>query len=138
MTKPTSSPKPLRPSSMVTGIDGAHFSHTQASQTNYWGGISQEHKKIIVSSFTTSVQRNKFVTTKKQTILHITFKLTIFDVSESFQMHLRSDLAPDYSYKISLILQMKLRGYKYMDLPTKHQKAIPYKLLTSTRKQTPI
>ena len=58
----------------------------------FMGGIPQDQKKILVSSFTNSVQRNQFGTTRKQTLLHGNVKSAISDVSESFRTHLWIDL----------------------------------------------
>ena len=88
-------------------------------------GIPQEHKTIIVSSFAASVQINKFGTTKKKTLLHGTVKSAIPDVSASFRTQLLSDLTLESSGQTSLILKIKLRGYKSLDPTTKHQKSIP-------------
>ena len=44
-TLPTSSPKPLRPSSLETGIGGAHSSNTQGSQTNSWKGSHKRRRQ---------------------------------------------------------------------------------------------
>ena len=38
LTLPTALPKPLQPSSLTTGIGGAHSLNIQESQTNSWGG----------------------------------------------------------------------------------------------------
>ena len=43
LTLPTSSPKPLQPSSLATGKGGAHSSNNQESQTNSW---KESHKRI--------------------------------------------------------------------------------------------
>ena len=67
-------------------------------------GTPQEHKRIILSSFTASVWRNQIGTTKKQTLLHGTVKSAILDVSTSFRTHLQSDPTLESSGKISLIL----------------------------------
>ena len=45
--KPTGSPKPLQPTSLVTGIDGENFSQTQAPQKNSWGGSHKNMKQLI-------------------------------------------------------------------------------------------
>ena len=115
-----------------------HIYHTIKHYRKLLGGIPTG-QTIIVSSLAASVQINQLGATKKQTILHGAFKSAISDISVSFQMHLRSDPTLDYSYQTSLILQWKLRGYKYLYPPTKDQKAIPANLvLHTTKKKTPI
>ena len=89
-----------------------------------------------MSSLSASVQRNQFVTTRKQTILHGTVKSAISDVSASFRLHLRSNPDLDYSDQTSSILQRQLRSYKYVDPSTKHQKYIPSKLVLYIYKHT--
>ena len=61
------------------------------------------------------MQRNQFGTTKKQTLLHVTDKSDISDVSASYRTHLLSDPTLDSSGQIYLILQRQLRGYKSLD-----------------------
>ena len=100
------------------------------------GGIPQEQRTIIVSSFAASVQQNQFGTTRKQIILHGTVKSAILDVSASFQTHLQSDPTLESSGQTSLILQRQLMGYKTLDPITKKQKAIPEKLVIHIYKQT--
>ena len=95
----------------------------------FMGGIPQEQRKILVLSFNASVLRNQFGTTRKQITLHGTVKSAISDVSASFLMQLWSDPTLEASVKTYLILQRKLRGYKTLDPTTKHQKAIPAKLV---------
>ena len=45
LTHLTASPKPLRSSSLKTGIGGAHSSNIKASQTNSWGGFYKSRWK---------------------------------------------------------------------------------------------
>ena len=99
-------------------------------------GIPQEHRKIFVSSFSSSVQRNQFGTTRKKIILHVTVKSAILDVSASFRTHLQSNLTLDPSGQTSLILHRQLRGYKTLDRTRKYQKAIPEKLVLHIYSQT--
>ena len=68
------------------------------------GGIPQEQRTILVSSFTASVWRNQFGTTRKQIILHGTVKSSILNVSASFWMYLWSDLNLEASGQTSLLL----------------------------------
>ena len=51
-TQPRKSPKPLRPISLVTGKDGEHSSHTQASRKNHqWNPTRrQENHGVIIHS----------------------------------------------------------------------------------------
>ena len=63
------------------------------------------------------MRRNQFGTTKKQTLLHVTVKSDISDVSASFRTHLQSNPTLDYSGQIYLILKRQLRGYKSLDPP---------------------
>ena len=100
------------------------------------GGIPQDQKKILVSSFAASVQRNQFGTNRKQILLHRTVKSNILDVSESFWMHLWSDPNLEYSGQTSLLLQRQIRGYKTLDQTTKHPKAIPQNLVLHIYKRT--
>ena len=44
-------------------------------------------------------------------------------------MHLRGEPNLDASGQKSICLKRQLRGYKYVEPPTKHQKAIPAKLV---------
>ena len=92
-------------------------------------GIPQGEKTILVSSFAESVQRNQFGATHKPKLLRRTVKSAVSDVSTSFRTHLWVDLTLGASGKSPLSLQRQLQGYKYVDLPTKHQKAIPAKLV---------
>ena len=101
----------------------------------FFGGFPQEHKTIIVSSFAASVQRNQFFATKKKMLPHGTVKSAILDVSASFWTHLPIDPTLDSSGQTFLISQRQLRGYMSLDPPTKHQKAIPTKLVLHTYKQ---
>ena len=89
-----------------------------------------------MSSFAASVQRNQFGKTGKHVLLHRTVKFAISDVSASFQTHLRSDPTLESSGQTSLIIQRQLRGSKTLDPPTKHQKAIPAKLILHIYKRT--
>ena len=89
-----------------------------------------------MSSFAASVRRNQFGTTRKKILLHRNVKSAISDVSAPFRTHLRSDLTLDYSDQKSLILQQKIRGYKTLNPKTKHQKAIPEKLVLHIYKRT--
>ena len=41
-TRPKKSPKPLRPSSIETGTDGAHYSHTYVPRKNSWTESNME------------------------------------------------------------------------------------------------
>ena len=83
------------------------LTHSVITET-FLGGTPQEYKTIIVSSFAASVQRNQFVTTKKQTPLHRIVKSAILDVSESFRTHLQRNQTLDSSGQISLILRIQL------------------------------
>ena len=94
----------------------------------FLGGVPQEQRTILVSSFAASVQKKQFVTTKKQILLQVTVKSAILDVPASFWTHLRSDPTLESSGQKSLLLQRQLRGYKTMYPTTKHQKYIPEKL----------
>ena len=100
------------------------------------GGIPQEHRTILVSSFAASVQQNQFGTTRKQIILDGTIKSTISYVSASFRTQLWGDPTLESSGKISLLLQRQLRGYKTLDPTTKHQKYIPATLVLHIYKWT--
>ena len=100
------------------------------------GGTPQAQETILVSSFAASVQRNQFVTTRKHILLHRTVKSSILDVFAFFRTHLRSDPNLDSSGQKSLILQRQLKGYKTLYPLTKHQKAIPEKLVLHIYKQT--
>ena len=102
----------------------------------FLGGIPKEQRKILVSSFTASVQRNQFGTTKKNILLYGTVKSTISDVSVSFRTHLQSDPTLESSGQTSLLLQRKIRGYKTLDPTTKHQKAIPGKIVLHVYRKT--
>ena len=82
-----------------------------------------------MSSFAESVQRNQFGAIKKYKLLHRTVKAAILDVYASFRTHLWCYPTLDASGKISVVLKQQLRGYKSVDPPTKHQKAIPGKLV---------
>ena len=132
---PTASPKPLRPSSLETGIGGAHYSNIQELQTNSWGGVSREQETILVSLFAASVRRNQVGKTRKQIILHITAKSVILDVTASFRTQLRSDPTLESSGQISLLLQRQLMGYKTLEPTTKHRKATQAKLVLHICKQ---
>ena len=74
--------------------------------------------------------------TRKHILLHVTVKFSISGVSASFRTHLRSDPTLESSGQKSLILQQQLRVYKTLDPPTKHQKAIPAKLVLQLYKRT--
>ena len=100
------------------------------------GGIPQEHRKILVSSFTASVRQNQFGTTRKQIILHRTVKSAISDISASFRTHLHRKPTLESSGQTSLILKRQLRGYKTLNPTTKHQKDIPTKLVLQIYKRT--
>ena len=99
-------------------------------------GIPQAQKTILVSSFAASVRRNQFGKTRKHIILHGTVKSTISDVSASFRTYLRSDPTLESSGQKYLILQQQLRGSKMIDPTTKHQKAIPERLVLHIYKPT--
>ena len=109
------------------------FSHTFLIHTGITNklldGIPQGEKKIPVSSFVASVKRNQFDATGKPKLLHRTLKAAVSDVSKSFRTHLWGDPNLDASGQISLSLQWQIRGYKAVDPPMKHQKAIPTKLV---------
>ena len=92
-------------------------------------GIPQGDKTTMVSSFTTLVWRNKFNTTNKSKLLHVTVKGAVLDVSESFRMALWVNLTLDASGQKYLILQRQIWGYKSVDPTTKHHKDIPTKLV---------
>ena len=89
-----------------------------------------------MSSFAASVRRNHFGTTMKQILLHETVKSSILDVSASFWTHLQSNPNLESSGQTSLLLQKQLRGYKTLDPTTKHQKAIPAKIVLHIYKRT--
>ena len=89
-----------------------------------------------MSSFATSVRRNQSGKTGKHVLLHRTVKSAISDVSAPFRTHLRSDPTLESSGQTSLIIQRQLGGYKTLDPPTKHQKAIPAKLILHIYKRT--
>ena len=89
-----------------------------------------------MSSLTASVQRNQFVKTRKQILLHGTVNSAISDLSSSFRTHLQIDLNLEFSGQTCLILQIQLRGYKTLDPTTKHQKYIPAKLVLHIYRQT--
>ena len=99
-------------------------------------GTPQDQRTILVSSFTASVQRNQFDTTRKQIILHGNVKSAILDVSASFQTQLWSDQTLEASGQTSLLLQRQLRGYKTLDPTTKHQKYIPAKIVLHIYRRT--
>ena len=50
LTLPSASPEALRPSSLATGIGGAHYSNIQESQTNSWGGPTraEENHSVVI------------------------------------------------------------------------------------------
>ena len=100
------------------------------------GGIPQDQKTMIVSSFATSVRRNQFGTTRKQILLHRTVKFAISDVSMSFRTHIKSDPTLDSSGQTPLLLQRQLRGYKTLEPTTKHQNDILEKLVLHIYMQT--
>ena len=89
-----------------------------------------------MSSFAASVRRNQFGKTGKHVLLHGKVKSAILDVFVSFWTHLRSNPILDSSVQTSLIIQRQLRGYKTLEPPTKHQKAIPAELLLHIYKRT--
>ena len=72
---------------------------------NFLEGILQEHKTIIVSSFSVPLQRYQFGKTNKQTLLHGTVKSAILDISLSFWMHLRRNPTLEPLGQTSLMLQ---------------------------------
>ena len=72
----------------------------------------------------------------EEPLLHGNVKCAILDVSASSRTHLRSDPTLESSGQKSLILQRQLRGYKTLDPTTKHQKAIPAKLVLNIYKRT--
>ena len=111
------------------------ISHTLSIHRQIIWWIPQEHKTIIVSSFSISVQRNQFSRTNKQKILYGTVKSTILDVSVSFWMYLQRNLNLDSPGQTSLILDRELRGYKSLEPPTKHKIAITEKLVLHIYKQ---
>ena len=82
-----------------------------------------------MSYFLASFQSNQFGKTKKSKLLHVTVKLSISYVSESFWMSLWSNPTLDVSGQNSLILQHQLWGYKSLELTTKHHKTIPVNLV---------
>ena len=98
-------------------------------------GIPQSQKIILVSSFADPVRRNQLGKTGKHILLHGAVKSAISDVSASLQTHLWSDTTLDSSGQTSLILQRQIRGYKTLKRPTKHQKAIPAKLVLNIYKR---
>ena len=100
------------------------------------GGIPQEKRTILVSSFAASVRQNQFRKTRKQILLHETVKFSISDVSASFQTHLWSDPTLESSGQKYLTLQQQLRVYKTLHPTTKHQKAIPEKIVLHIYKRT--
>ena len=82
------------------------------------------------------MRRNQFEKTRKHILLHVTVNYAISDVSASFRTHLQREPTLESSGQTSLILQKQLRGYKTLDPPTKHQKAIPSKLILHIYKRT--
>ena len=89
-----------------------------------------------MSSLAASVRRNQFSTTRKKILLRGTVKSAISDVSASFWTHLRSNPTLESLGQTSLLLQRQLWGYKTLDPTTKHQKAIPAKLVLHIYKRT--
>ena len=75
-------------------------------------GIPQWEKTILVSSFTSSVQRNQFDATSKPKLLNGTVKSAISDISTSFRTYLRGDPNLDVSGQRYLSLQWNIRGCK--------------------------
>ena len=66
LTLSKASPTPLRPSSLETGIGGAHSSNIQESQTHSWGGGPTRADETLVSSFAASMRQKQFSTTRKR------------------------------------------------------------------------
>ena len=103
---------------------------THTGVTNkFLNRLPQGEKKIMVASFAASVQRNQFGATRKPKLLHGTVKAAVLGLSTSFRTHLWGEPTLDVSGQRSLGLQQQLRGYKSVDPPTKHQKAILAKLV---------
>ena len=66
---------------------------------------------------------------KKEKLIHRTVKYTISDVYLSFWMALQSNPALDKTVQKSLIVHQKLRVYKSVKPPNKHQNVIPENLV---------
>ena len=54
-TLPMALQKPLIPSSLATDIGGAHSLNIQELQTNYWGGMPQEQRKMMTQGFSSAL-----------------------------------------------------------------------------------
>ena len=80
-TQPRESPKPLQPSILVTGRDGAYSSHKKSSQTNSW---TESHKDKI-QSWCHNLQHQFKETSLAQ---HANPNSSTEPVSTSFRAHL--------------------------------------------------
>ena len=70
-TLPTESTKPLQPSSLATGIGGAHSSNNKGSQTNSWEGSHKRRRQSLCHHLlpqcdktTSEKQGNKYSSTE--------------------------------------------------------------------------
>ena len=131
----TASTKPLRPSSMVTGIGGSHSSNIQTLQKNSWGDpIKPEVNPCVI--IRRLIAKKPVRHNQVKILLHGTVNSAISDVSASFQTHLWSNLTLESSGQKSLLLNRQLRGYTNLDPTTKHQKYIPANLVLHIYKRT--
>ena len=106
-----------------------HISHTRRHHRKMLDRILKGEKTIMVSSFSSLVQRNQFGATRKPKLLYGTIKSAVLGISMSFWTHLWDNPTLDASGESSLSLQWYIWGYKAMDPPTKHQKDIPVKVV---------
>ena len=82
-TLPTALPKPLQPSSLVTGIGGAHSSNNQGSQTNSWEGSHKRRRQSWCHHSPSQCDKNS---SEQQGNIYSSMKLS----SPPYRMYLRS------------------------------------------------